>query len=156
MKKFTSLLIAMLMVFTNIGGVSAKNAAPKTLVKAALKKTGNASKIQYTDTKDFNGLGASDTKKVSKMFFASDNKGVYTVAVFKCKSGKVNAIYNALKKYKRSLTKGNYYKSDYSKTQQRVLGAAVVGKKGNYAYYVAMATSAGKNNRGVAAIKRGI
>ena len=57
MKKFTSLLIAMLMVFTTIGGVSAKNAAPKTLVKAALKKTGNASKIQYTDTKDFNGLG---------------------------------------------------------------------------------------------------
>lgn len=128
----------------------------KTLCQAALKKTGNGSKIKYqsTSASDFGGFSVSDCEKVSSIMYICDEKEVYSICVAKASSKSDAAdLLKSLKAYKSNNSSSDYL-SDYTSDEQKVLKNAICGKKGKYVWYIAMSASKEDNKKGQKALKK--
>ena len=157
----TILLVLLASSFMPATGIAAaaKGKDCKTLCASALKATGGKDKIKYKSSSalSFGALSASSAKKVKDIMYVCDSKEVYSICVMEAKSKKdAGKLLKDLKKYKKSNTTGNYYLSDYSKTEQKVLGSTLCGKKSKTVWYIAMSPDASVNKKGENAIKKSL
>ncbi len=130
----------------------------KTVCAAALKATGNTDKLKYKSDKaaDFAGFSASDGKKLSSVMYICDEKEVYSICVVRAKNSKgASKILKKFKAYKKANAESDYL-GDYSAEEQNVLKNAICGKKGKFAWYIAMSESKSVNKKGQTAIKKSI
>lgn len=149
------LLAAALVSLTPCEATAAK-ARCQPACAAALKATGNSSRIKYKSENpmDFGGFSASVRKKAVSFMYVCDAKEVYSICVAKAESPTgAKALLKALNTYKKSNCNSGYL-SDYSKTEQKVLKNAVCGRKGNYVWYIAMSSSKSVNIKGQKALKK--
>lgn len=144
-------------LFAPAAGANAKKTVTcKSLCKAAMKATGGTEKLKYMSSSaiDFGGLSASVRKKVKSIQYVCDAKEVYSLCVIETANAKnAKSVLSALKKYKKNNCKSDYL-SDYSNTEKKVFKNAVCGRKGRYAWYIAMSPKKTKNNKGHSAIKK--
>jgi len=166
MKKEVRFLSAVLVISALLVGlliqlpvcVQAKSVSCKSLCRAALLKTGGADNLKYQSEKasDFGGFSVSEREKVSSILYACDEAEVYSICVVKAASRSDAAdVLKYFKAYKTRNT-GSSYLQDYSSAQQDVFKNAVCGRKGKYAWYIAMSTSKSDNKNGQKAIKKKI
>lgn len=122
---------------------------------AALKATGNISKIKYKSITpmDFGGFSASAQKKAVSFIYICDGKEVYSICVAKAgNTADAKSLLKTLKTYKTNNCSSTYL-SDYSATEQKVFRNAVCGRKGNYVWYIAMSPRKSANTKGQKALK---
>ncbi len=128
----------------------------KTLCKAALQETGGVKKlrVQSESASSFAGFSVSERKKVSRIYYACDNKEVYSICIVKAANASdASDVLKYFQAYKSQNT-GSSYLRDYTATEQKVFKNAVCGKKGKYAWYIAMSTSKAVNKKGQTAIRK--
>lgn len=136
-------------------GVSAKTGCQPACA-AALKATGNSSKIKYKSATpmDFGGFSASAQKKAVSFMYICDAKEVYSICVARAgNAADAKSLLKTLKTYKTNNCNSGYL-SDYSATEQKVFKNAVCGRKGNYVWYIAMSPQKSTNTKGQKALKR--
>lgn len=135
-------------------GASAKTDC-QAACAAALKATGNSSKIKYKSITpmDFGGFSASAQKKTVSFMYICDAKEVYSICVAMAgTTDDAKSLLKALKTYKTNNC-GSTYLNDYSSTEQKVFKNAVCGRKGNYVWYIAMSPRKSANTKGQKALK---
>ncbi|MDD7403572.1 MAG: hypothetical protein SO170_07645 [Butyribacter sp.] len=164
MKKMAKVLVMMCVVAgLLLGGQpgttsKAAGSKEKAMCAAALKRTGNAKKLNYKSTTpyEFDAISYKHQKKVKSMYFVTSDNTAYVICVAKAKTTKqAKALYSAFGKYKYNKMHDTYFKKDYKKSEQSVIKNAVYGRKGAYVWYIAM-SSKKKNLAGQAAIKKKI
>lgn len=136
----------------------AAKAGCRSACAAALKATGNSSKIKYKSENpmDFGGFSASVRKKAVSFMYVCDAKEVYSICVAKAEnSADAKSLLKALNTYKKSNCNSGYL-SDYAKTEQKVLKNAICGRKGNFVWYIAMSSGKSVNTKGQKALKKKI
>lgn len=159
--KVMGLLLVFALTISSAGmhGKVAEAKASSTLKKACAavaKKTGNAKKLKFkTSTpSDFDAISFRYDKKVSAMYYVADDKTVYNICVAKAKTtAYAKKIYKAFASYKQSRLKNEYFKTDYTKTEQKIMKNAIYGRKGKYVWYISM-SSLKKNKAGESALKK--
>ena len=55
--------------------------------------------------------------------------------------------------YKKQRVADNYFKTDFSKTEQNIIKSAIYGRKGKFVWYISMSSKA-NNLKGEAALKK--
>lgn len=122
---------------------------------AALKATGNSSKLKYKSVTpmDFGGFSALAQKKAVSFMYICDAKEVYSICVAKAgNAADAKSLLKTLKTYKTNNCNSGYLR-DYSATEQKVFKNAVCGRNGNYVWYIAMSPHKSTNIKGQKALK---
>ncbi|MBR1740590.1 MAG: hypothetical protein IJ733_01725 [Lachnospiraceae bacterium] len=153
-----SLVMALLIAGLESGGGThavAENKL-KTACATALKATGNAKKLTYkTSTpSDFDAISFRHDRKVSAIYYVTSDNTVYNVCVAKAKTtANAKTLYQAFAAYKKDRLASEYFKADFTKTEQNVMRNAIYGRKGKYVWYISM-SSKKKNQAGEKALKK--
>lgn len=157
-----SVFLVLSLVVAGIGttGVRKTSAAAKDKLKkacaAAVKATGNAKKLAYkTSTpSDFEAISYQYDKKVKAMYYVTSDNTVYNVCVAQAKTtADAGKLYKAFAAYKKVRLESEYFKTDFTKTEQNVMRNAVYGRQGKYVWYISM-SSKKKNQAGQTALKK--
>ena len=158
-KKVLAVLLAGMVLFQCINPGRAEAAAAdqvKNACAAALKATGNKDKVKYQSASgaDFDGIPMNLEKKLSAVFLVMDDKAVYNICVANAKTVKTaKSLYKAFAAYKKQRVADNYFKTDFSKTEQNIIKSAIYGRKGKFVWYISMSSKA-NNLKGEAALKK--
>ncbi len=161
MKRLMGVLMTAVMLMGTIFSDSTEVSAAvtcKSLCGAALTATGGSENLKYKSSSalDFGGLSGSDRSKVKSIQYVCDAKEVYSLCVMEAgTAAQAKKLLKALKKYKKNNNSSDYL-SDYTAPERKVFKSAVCGRKGKYAWYIAMSTSKSKNKKGQSAIKKKI
>ncbi len=153
------LVFALISSVAGMGGKvgEAKNSGRlKSACAAAVKATGNVKKLTFkTSTpSDFDAISFRHDKKVRAIYYVADDKTVYNICAVEAKTvSNAKKIYKAFAEYKESRLHNEYFKTDYSKTEQNVMKNAIYGIKGKYVWYISM-SSKKKNEAGQIALKK--
>ena len=159
-KKIIAVFMAavMLCTFTGASKVEAAGAADKVknACVAALKATGNKSKVKYTskNAEEFDGISYKCEKKIEAVFIVTSENAAYSICVAQSKTSKdAKALYQSFAAYKKSRIDDSYFKTDYTKAEQSVMKNAIYGRKGKFTCYISMSTK-NKNIAGQTALKK--
>lgn len=157
-KKVLAMIMVVVFAVSFLVPMDGKTVKAKSNVEsacaAALKVTGNAKKLGYKSTvpTDFDAISYKYNKIVKSMFFVTSDNTAYIICVAEAKSvNNAKTLYKAFAKYKKNQLTGTYFKTDYTKAEQKILKSAIYGRKGKYVWYISM-SSKKKNLKGEKAI----
>lgn len=140
----------------NACGLAGAAAKLEAACASVVKKTGNLKKLTFkTSTpSDFDAISFRHNKKIQSMYYVSDDKTVYNVCVAKAKTtADAKKVYKAFADYKKARLNNEYFKTDYTEAEQKIMKNAIYGRQGKYVWYISM-SSVKKNQAGEKALKK--
>lgn len=153
-----ALTISSVGVYGKVAEAKTKTSAKlKKACKAAVKKTGNAKRLdpEMSTSKPSrcNVLSSYYEKKVSSMYYMT-NGDAFEVCVAKAKT--TNYAKKICKNFAKHKKMKYSIRYDYPLEEVKVIKNTVYGRKGKYVWYISMSTSKKKNKAGEAAIKKSL